>query len=162
LRQLERPGLTTSPRPARRLRRRPPAPGPVHGRRDRGRSGRTSRSPDRRSALHRAGTMTLTSKLKGAAIGALLGPTADRALRAIDKARGRLAGAPPSRGLDFYYDVADPWSHLAAQATLRLVKAYPVELAVHMVTPPASDVDVAPELRRRHALRDARDLAAHL
>jgi 2-hydroxychromene-2-carboxylate isomerase len=102
--------------------------------------------------------MTLSSKLKGAAIGALLGKTGDRVIRAIDQVRHR--GAP--RRLDFYHDVADPWSHLAAQATLRLARAYPIELAVHVVTPPASDVDPEPQLRRRLALRDARDTAAHL
>jgi 2-hydroxychromene-2-carboxylate isomerase len=104
--------------------------------------------------------MTFTSKLKGAATRALLGKTGDRAFAAIDLAKQRLARAP--RRLDFYFDVADPWSYLAAQATLRLVRAYGVELAVHVVTPPASDVDSAPELRRKHALRDARDVAAHV
>jgi 2-hydroxychromene-2-carboxylate isomerase len=103
--------------------------------------------------------MTFTSKLKGKAFGALLGPIGDRAFQALDDARRRLARAP-SR-LDFYYDVADPWSHLAAQVTLRLARAYPVEVAVHVVTPPASDVDHAGDMRRKHATRDARDLASH-
>ena len=102
--------------------------------------------------------MTLTSKLKGAAIGALLGKTGDRVIQAIDHARHR--GTP--KRLDFYYDVADPWSHLAAQVTLRLARAYPIEVGVHVVTPPASDVDPEPQLRRRFALKDARDLAGHL
>jgi 2-hydroxychromene-2-carboxylate isomerase len=104
--------------------------------------------------------MTFTSKLKGAAIGALLGKTGDKAFQAFDLAKQRLARTP--KRLDFYFDVADPWSYLAAQATLRLCRAYPVELGVHIVTPPASDVDSSPELRRKHALRDARDVAAHL
>src|SRR4029078_11353663 len=49
-----------------------------------------------------------------------------------------------------------------AQAVDRLVRAYPgIELEVHIVCPPASDVDPAPELRARHAVRDARALAAY-
>jgi 2-hydroxychromene-2-carboxylate isomerase len=104
--------------------------------------------------------MTLTSKLKGAAIGALLGAPGDRALHAVAAARRRLARAP--RQLDFYYDPGDAWSHLAAQATARLARAYPVDVAFHVVTAPAADVDPAPDLRRVHAARDARDLAGHL
>jgi len=104
--------------------------------------------------------MTLTSKLKGAAIGAFLGAPGDRALHAVAEARRRLARAP--RRLDFYYDPGDAWSHLAAQATARLARSYPVEVAMHVVTPPAADVDPAPDLRRSHAARDARDLAGHV
>jgi 2-hydroxychromene-2-carboxylate isomerase len=104
--------------------------------------------------------MTLISKLRGAAIEALLGSPGDRALAAVADMRRRVARAPQT--LDFYYDPADPASHLAAQVTQRLAAAYPVEIVMHVVTPPASDVDPAPELRAVHAVRDAKDVAAHV
>jgi len=96
-------------------------------------------------------------RLKGKAIAAWLGPTGDAARRAVQAIRHTVTSAP--RKLDFYFDIADPWSHLTAQAVARLVEAYPVELAVHIVTPPASDVDPAPNLRATHAVRDAQQLA---
>ncbi|MGN6105788.1 MAG: DsbA family protein [Kofleriaceae bacterium] len=101
--------------------------------------------------------MIIAKRLKGKAIAAWLGPTGDAARRAVSLVRNRLANAP--RRLDFYFDPSDPWSHLTAQAVSRLVEAYGVELAVHVVTPPASDVDAAPALRLRHAVRDAQLLA---
>lgn len=103
--------------------------------------------------------MIIAKRLKGKAIATWLGPTGDAARRAVEKVRQRLGNAPPR--LDFYFDIADPWSHLAAQAVSRLVAAYPVDLAFHVVTPPASDVDPAPALRAVHGVRDAQQLAAY-
>lgn len=78
--------------------------------------------------------------------------------------RERIANTP--RTLDVYLDIADPWSFLTAQAVARLVAAYPIDtagitLGVHVVTPPASDVDAAPELRTRHGVRDAHLIAEY-
>ena len=39
--------------------------------------------------------------------------------------------------------------------------AYPVELVIHIVTPPASDVDPAPVLRPGHLVRDAKQLTEY-
>jgi 2-hydroxychromene-2-carboxylate isomerase len=103
--------------------------------------------------------MTVIDKLKGVAINAYLGAPGQSARAAVAEARRRLSGE--TRRLDFYFDHTDPGSYLLAQAVERLVRAYPVELAFHLVGPPASDVDPDPELRTRHAVRDARDLAAH-
>ena len=103
--------------------------------------------------------MILAKRLKGKAIATWLGPTGDAARRALTRARQRLTSAP--RRLDFYVDIADPISHLTAHAVSRLVAIYPVELAVHVVTPPASDVDPAPGLRAKHAVRDAQQLAEY-
>jgi len=97
--------------------------------------------------------MIIAKRLRGKAIAAWLGPTGEAARRALHRVRGA------SRTLDFYFDIGDPWSFLAAQAVERLVQAYPVELAVHIISPPASDVDPAPELRARHSVRDAQQLA---
>ena len=97
--------------------------------------------------------MIIAKRLRGKAIAAWLGSTGDAARRALHRVRGA------SRTLDFYFDIGDPWSYLAGQAVERLVKAYPVELVMHVVSPPASDVDPAPELRARHSVRDAQQLA---
>jgi 2-hydroxychromene-2-carboxylate isomerase len=98
-------------------------------------------------------------RIKGKAIAAWLGPTGDAARRAVQAIRHTVTSAP--RKLDFYFDIADPWSYLAAQAAKRLVDAYGVELAFHVVTPPASDVTPQPELRDKHAVRDAQLMAEY-
>ncbi len=103
--------------------------------------------------------MIIAKRLKGKAIATWLGPTGDAARRAVAGIRQQIKKAP--RRLDFYFDIADPWSYLTAQAVSRLVEAYPVELAVHVITPPASDVDPAPQMRAKHAVRDAQLLAEH-
>lgn len=101
--------------------------------------------------------MTLVSRLRGAAIAAFL--DGDPVRHAVAAARRRLTGATPT--VHYHHDVACPWSHLAAQAALRLVDTYPIELRFHLVGPPASDVDAAPALRTKHAVRDAALLAEH-
>ncbi len=101
--------------------------------------------------------MILAKRLKGKAIATWLGPTGEAARRAVAGLREKVSKAP--RRLDLYFDIADPWSYLAAQAAKRLVDAYGVELGVHVVTPPASDVNSAPALRSKHAVRDAQLLA---
>jgi 2-hydroxychromene-2-carboxylate isomerase len=101
--------------------------------------------------------MIIAKRLKGKAIAAWLGPTGEAARRAVTKVRREL-GKAPSR-LDLYVDVGDPWSYLAAQVASRLVEAYPVELAVHIVSAPASDVAAQPLLRAKHSVRDAQLLA---
>jgi 2-hydroxychromene-2-carboxylate isomerase len=103
--------------------------------------------------------MTVLDKLKGAAINAYLGGPGQAARAAVAEARRVLARE--ARRVDFYYDISDPQSHLMAQAVARLARAYPVEMAFHLVSPPASDIDIEPALRSRHAVRDAQDLAAH-
>src|SRR5262249_35475802 len=116
---------------------------------------RASRSDDIGTNLHRG--MIIAKRLVGKAIATWLGPTGDAARRAVTEIKQRVTSAP--RRLDLYYDLADPWSYLAAQATARLLEAYPVELGFHAITPPASDVDPQPALRAGHAVRDAQQLA---
>ena len=99
--------------------------------------------------------MTLVSRLKGAAIDAFLG--SDGLRHAAAELRRKVTGK--GRAVDFYFDLADPWSYLAAQAAQRLAVAYPIDLRFHFVSPPASDVDPAPALRLKHAVRDAAELA---
>ncbi len=103
--------------------------------------------------------MIIAKRLKGKAIAAWLGPTGDAARRVLDRARQKITSTP--RKLELYFDITDPWSYLAAQALSRLVQAYRVEFDVHVITPPASDVDPAPTLRPRTAVRDAQYLAEY-
>ncbi|HWO23196.1 MAG TPA: DsbA family protein [Kofleriaceae bacterium] len=103
--------------------------------------------------------MIIAKRLKGKAIATWLGPTGDAARRAVQRVRDRITSAAPR--LELYFDIADPWSYLTAQAVSRLAAAYTVDLALHVVTPPASDVDPAPGLRAVHAVRDALQLAAY-
>jgi 2-hydroxychromene-2-carboxylate isomerase len=103
--------------------------------------------------------MIIAKRLKGKAIAAWLGPTGDAARRVADRVRQKITSTP--RKLELYFDIADPWSYLTAQAVSRLVQAYPVELEFHTITPPASDVDPAPTLRPKHAVRDAQYLAEY-
>src|SRR5690606_33032341 len=97
--------------------------------------------------------MIIAKRLKGKAVAAWLGQPGDAARRAVAKLR-RTVDESPTR-LELYFDIADPWSYLAAQAADRLARAYGVDLAVHVVTPPASDVNAQPVLRAKHAVRDA-------
>lgn len=99
--------------------------------------------------------MTLRSRLRGAAIATFLG--ADDARHALADLKRRVTRAEP--GVDFYFDLSDPASYLAAQAAERMAAAYPLPVRVHVVSEPAADVDPAPALRALHAIRDAHDVA---
>ena len=98
--------------------------------------------------------MIIAKRLKGKAIAAWLGSTGDAVRRATRRFK-------TEKRLDFYYDVADPWSYLTAVAVQRLLAAYPVDFTFTTITPPASDVDPAPALRPRYAARDAQYLAEY-
>ncbi len=104
--------------------------------------------------------MILAKRLKGKAIAALLGPSGEAARKAALRIRDSVTKAAPRR-LELYLDIADPWSYLAAQAAERLLSSYPVDFAITVITPPASDVDPMPLLRAKHAVRDAHTLAAY-
>lgn len=103
--------------------------------------------------------MIFAKRLKGKAISAWLGPTGDAARRAVSRIKDRISSTPKT--LDVYFDPTDPWSYLTGQAVQRLLEAYPVELTFHVITPPASDVNAAPALRAKYALRDAQELAGY-
>nr|MBA3821071.1 DsbA family protein [Deltaproteobacteria bacterium] len=103
--------------------------------------------------------MIIAKRLKGKAIATWLGPTGDAARKAVSKVRQKITSTPNK--LSLYFDISDPWSHVTAQAFERLVQAYPIEYEVTMITPPAADVDPAPTLRPKHAVRDCQQLAAY-
>jgi len=99
--------------------------------------------------------MTLRSRLRGAAIGAFL--SADGARHTLADLKRRVTGA--DRAIEFYFDIGDPASYLAAQAAQRLFETYQVPIHFHLVSAPTSDVDPAPVLREQFALRDAHETA---
>ncbi|HVV83279.1 MAG TPA: DsbA family protein [Kofleriaceae bacterium] len=101
--------------------------------------------------------MTLFSRLRGAAIGTFL--DGDRVRHTLAAARRRVRGGRPT--VHFHHDPGDPWSHLALQVAVRIADTYPVDVAFHLVGPPAADVDPAPALRAAYAVRDAAELALH-
>lgn len=101
--------------------------------------------------------MTLLSRLRGAAIATFL--DADRVRHTVAATRRRVTGAPPT--VHYYHDLADPWSYLALQAAVRLAELYPITMKFHLVGPPAADVDPAPTLRGKYAIKDAAELATH-
>jgi len=101
--------------------------------------------------------MIIAKRLKGKAISAWLGPTGEAARKAARGLRHQWTKQPTK--LEVWLDINDAWSFLVAQIASRLVETYPVELAVHVVSSPASDVDPSPGLRAKHAVRDAQLLA---
>jgi 2-hydroxychromene-2-carboxylate isomerase len=101
--------------------------------------------------------MIIAKRLKGKAISAWLGAPGDAIRRAVTTVKSAVTSTP--KRLDVYFDIADPWSYLAAQAAARLVEAYPVELSFTTVTPPATDVNPQPALRTMYSLKDATELA---
>ncbi len=102
--------------------------------------------------------MTIKSRLIGKALHAFVGTPGQKMRAVAAEATRRLRRAP--RRIDFYHDVTDPWSYLLAQVVARLAEKWPVELAMHVISPPASDVNAEPALRRAYAVRDALDLAS--
>ncbi|MBK9032608.1 MAG: DsbA family protein [Myxococcales bacterium] len=102
--------------------------------------------------------MTLRSRLRGAAISTFLG--ADAARHGLADLKRRVTGG--ARAVDFYFDLADPASYLAAQAAQRLAAAYPMPIRFHLVSGPAADVDPAPALRLAYAVKDAHELTARV
>ncbi len=80
--------------------------------------------------------------------------------RSIGGASRRVRGAQPT--IEYFHDVRDPYSHLAAQALGALAERYAVELRPVLVPPPRDAA--APERARLAAwsARDAANVAARL
>lgn len=58
-----------------------------------------------------------------------------------------------------YYRADDPYSHLLAQAAIRLSRVYGLEIEVVPVAEPSVGANPEPEMLREHAIRDAAILA---
>jgi 2-hydroxychromene-2-carboxylate isomerase len=77
--------------------------------------------------------------------------------RAERKRRGR---GEPHR-LEYFHQVDDPYSHLAAQLLSRLAAAYDIEIAAQLVGPTDTLNAPEPELLAAYARKDAADVAPH-
>ena len=77
------------------------------------------------------------------------------------KAEAKRARAGAAHVVEFFYQLDDPYSHLAAQTLHKLASRYDVELKVHFI--PATGGDSQPELEKLKvwARRDAELIAPH-
>lgn len=101
--------------------------------------------------------MSLARKLAPAFANALTSTTLRDVQRTAAEWRRRLARAP--HRVEYFHQVDDPYSHLAAQTLGRLAERYDIELVAHLVGPPSDDA--APERERLEAFsrKDAADVA---
>lgn len=90
---------------------------------------------------------------------AVASPSRRKILHRGAEVRRRLSGAP--HRVEYFHQVDDPYSHLAAQALSPLLLRYEIELTPHLVSEP--DDAAAPErqLLIDFARRDAADIAEH-
>ena len=83
--------------------------------------------------------------------------------RRRDKARARAERERRRKGephrIEFFHQVDDPYSHLLAQALVKLEERYEVEVAVWLVEPPEDWAAPARALLESYSLVDARRLA---
>ena len=83
--------------------------------------------------------------------------------RRRDKARARAERERQRKGephrIEFFHQVDDPYSHLLAQALVKLEERYDVEVAVWLVEPPEDWAAPARALLESYSLVDARRLA---
>lgn len=99
----------------------------------------------------------LARRLGSRVIRVLASPRRARAVHRLAEWRRRLTGAP--HRIDYFHQVEDPYSHLAAQCLDRLAERYALEITPHLVGR-GSTTDISePELLRGFACRDAADVA---
>ncbi|MYF03476.1 MAG: 2-hydroxychromene-2-carboxylate isomerase, partial [Holophagales bacterium] len=83
--------------------------------------------------------------------------------RRRDKARARAERERRRKGephrIEFFHQVDDPYSHLLAQALVKLQERYEVEVATWLVEPPEDWAAPARALLESYSLVDARRLA---
>ena len=83
--------------------------------------------------------------------------------RRLDKARARAERERRHRGephrIEFFHQVDDPYSHLLAQALVKLQERYDVEVVTWLVEPPEDWAAPARALLESYSLVDARRLA---
>lgn len=101
--------------------------------------------------------MGVKQKLRGLAVNALLSDSTQRAWKGLNDVKRRVRGEP--RSIELYYQPADPYSHLLVQVVPRLMERYQRDWQFRLSPPLAPDVDPDPVLRKKWALRDARELA---
>ncbi len=89
----------------------------------------------------------------------MLSPTRKRIFDGARETIRRWRGAP--HRVHYFHEVADPYSHLAAQTLRELLAAYEIELIPHVSAPTVGQNVPEPELLARLAVRDARAIAPH-
>jgi len=82
-----------------------------------------------------------------------------RAQRHVAELRRRLSKAP--HRVEYFHQVDDPYSHLAAQALSRLADRYEIEIVPHLVSTPSDDAAPEREMLAAYARRDAAAVAPH-
>ena len=63
--------------------------------------------------------------------------------------------------VEYYHQVDDAYSHLAAQTLSKLLDSYDIELVPYLAGPPSGGNAPEPELLLKYALRDAHSIALH-
>jgi 2-hydroxychromene-2-carboxylate isomerase len=89
----------------------------------------------------------------------IISPTRKRIFDGIREQIRKLRGEP--HRVHYFHEIADPYSHLAAQTLRGLLAAYEIELIPHLATPTKGQNVPEPELLARLAERDARAVAPH-
>ena len=87
----------------------------------------------------------------------LASPRTARAVHRVAEWRRQLSGAP--HRIDYFHQVDDPYSHLAAQCLEPLAEAYAVEIVPHLVGRGGERDLPEPELLAGYARRDAAGIA---
>jgi len=90
---------------------------------------------------------------------ALASPARRRVMRQGAELRRRMTGAP--HRVEYFHQVDDPYSQLAAQALAPLLHRYAIELTPHLVAAPDDAATPERELLTDFARRDAADIAPH-
>lgn len=102
--------------------------------------------------------MSLGKKIRGAALGALIGGRVQRLEIAVHRLFSPFAA---SRRVELYARADDPYSYLLGQLVGQLGRRYRVEVQWIPIGIPAREVEPEPELRLRYAVRDCRELARY-
>lgn len=101
--------------------------------------------------------MGLRQRIRGAALGAFIGPGVQR----LEIAVHRLLTPLGRRRLALYARADDPYSALLAQLAGELASRYNVDVGWVPIGTPGREVEPEPELRQRYAVRDCRELARY-
>lgn len=101
--------------------------------------------------------MSLSRRLAPYVSALITSPGLRRARRRLYEVRRRARGAP--HRIEYFHQVDDPYSYLAAQTLAALLQRYDVSLVPHLVGPPADEAAPEPMLLAEFARRDCADIA---
>lgn len=101
--------------------------------------------------------MSLSRRLAPYVSALITSPGLREARRRLTEMRRRARGEP--HRVEYFHQVDDPYSHLAAQTLAVLQERYDIVLVPHLVGPPADDAAPEPTLLAEFARRDCADIA---